>query len=61
MSNLKMITPTLYLDPKEIIGIEIIPNKEIVIHLRNGKELIVQGTMEEIMQIKKTILGTYND
>jgi len=61
MNNLKMITPTLYLDPKEIIGIEIIPNKEIIIHLRNGKELIVQGTMKEITQIKRTILGTYND
>ncbi len=61
MNNLKMITPTLYLDPKEIIGIEIIPNEKINIHLKNGKKLVIQGTMEEIMQIKKTILGTYND
>ena len=61
MNNLKMITPTLYLNPKEIIGIEIIPNEKINIHLKNGKKLVIQGTMEEITQIKKNILGTYND
>ena len=61
MNNLKMITPSLYLNPKEIIGIEIIPNEKIVIYLRNGKELVVKGTMEEINQVKRTILGNYND
>ena len=64
MNKLKKINETLYLDTDEVVAFSIIPSKDkskITIFLKSGKEIIEEGSLEAIKDIKQKILGTYND